>query len=287
MECIVAKTAGFCFGVQRAVDMAFEAAKEAGDNPVYTYGEIIHNEEVVRSLEENGAKKVDTLEDLLKMPKGTVIIRSHGITDAEENEITNAGFSIIDATCPFVKKIHSLVRDHSKNGEFIIIVGDPDHPEVIGIKGRCVTDRVFVLKDEASAADFTLPEGVQICVVAQTTFNVEKFNKIVEILNKKNYNDRVCSLNTICNATQERQNEAKSLASSVEAMIVIGGVHSSNTQKLYEICSKECRHTFYIQTKDGINSQELVNISSVGITAGASTPKNIIEEVQKYVRNEL
>lgn len=277
-EIILAKTAGFCFGVTKAVDKVYELAE--GGGPIYTFGPIIHNEEVVKDLESHGAYAVD-LESAKKLPKGsTIVIRSHGITSEEETELEKCGLNVIDATCPFVKKIHKIVSE--RDGETVVIVGDPTHPEVQGIRSRAGEDAV-VVSDVEDAKN--LHEIPKIKVVAQTTFNYEKFQKIVEIIRGKCYYFSV--MNTICNATQERQKEAQKIASCVEAMVVIGGRNSSNTQKLYDICHNECENTYFVQTADDLEEINFPNVQKVGITAGASTPSNIIQEVLSYVRTKL
>lgn len=286
-QVIVAKSAGFCFGVERAVARVYEqiqAVKEGkAQGPIYTYGPIIHNEEVVRDLEEKDVQVLDTEEDLENLPEGqgTVIIRSHGVSRHVYDILNSRGVNVVDATCPFVKKIHKIVDEHSRAGEAVIIIGSPVHPEVEGIRGWGNGDTV-VVENEADAEDYNLPEGKKLCIVSQTTFNYNKFQELVEIFEKKRY-DKVV-LNTICSATEERQMEARQIACEADTMIVIGGRHSSNTQKLYEICRKECENTYYIQTLVDLDTKPFQCIGCVGITAGASTPNNIIEEVQKHVR---
>ena len=194
---------------------------------------------------------------------------------------------MLDATCPFVKKIHRIVAEHSAAGDHIVIIGNPTHPEVQGICGWCDPKHTTVIETVEEAERFDLPEKKNLCIVSQTTYNNKKFKNLVEIIQKKGYYINICILNTICNATSERQTEARTLAGESDAMIVIGGSHSSNTQKLFEICKDECKNTYYIQTLEDLDSTELRGLGNVGITAGASTPNNIIEEVQKYVRNEL
>ena len=277
MKVTLAKSAGFCFGVQRAVDVVNKQIEE-GQSPLYTYGPIIHNEEVVKGFQEHGVQVMeeDSTEDY---PAGTVIIRSHGITKAVEEDLKAKGHNVIDATCPFVKKIHRAVDEHSKNGEYIVIIGNPDHPEVRGIVGWINGEDYRVISGEQSAKDFSVNSDRTICIVSQTTFNHNKFQELVEIIKQKGYH--IIVLNTICDATNKRQVEAAEIASKVDAMIVIGSKNSSNTQKLYEICKTRCNDTYYIQTADDFQSSDLSSIESVGITAGASTPNNIIEEVQK------
>lgn len=280
MQVTVAKSAGFCFGVQRAVDTVYEQV-EKGVRPIYTYGPIIHNEVVVQDLEEKGVQVLESQEDLEQLNEGTVIIRSHGVGKEIYDQISAKGLNCVDATCPFVKKIHRTVEKESAAGRQIIIIGNDNHPEVEGIKGWC-RHPALVIESAEQAEALNLPEGTKVCVVSQTTFNYKKFKDLVEILDKKRY-DRIV-VNTICNATEERQTEARQIAGKVDAMIVIGGSHSSNTQKLFEICRKECENTYYIQTVHDLDLEVLRSTGLVGITAGASTPNNIIEEVQKHVR---
>ena len=279
MEVILAKSAGFCFGVKRAVETVYQQA-ETGKQ-IYTYGPIIHNEQVVSDLERRGVKVIDSDEDLMAVRGGTVVIRSHGVSKEINQRIEECGLTCIDATCPFVKRIHRVVGKASREGKQIVIIGNPGHPEVEGIRGWSETPAV-VIESEKEAYEFTNPENREICLVSQTTFNYNKFQELVEIIEKKGYNTIV--VNTICNATEERQTEAKEIASHVDAMIVIGGAHSSNTRKLYEICRKECENTYFIQTLDDLKLDFPNSVLRVGITAGASTPNNIIEEVQNYVR---
>ena len=277
MEVILAKTAGFCFGVKRAVDTVY---KEAGKKNVYTYGPIIHNSEVVNDLKKKGVEVINSREELEALEEGTVIIRSHGVAREIYDLIHEKGLELVDATCPFVRKIHKIVEKAGNDGDQVIIVGSEHHPEVQGIKGWC-TGEVHIISDAEQFEGINLNKPTTL--VSQTTFNYKKFQDLVEILDKKRY-DRVV-VNTICNATEERQTEARQIADEADAMIVIGGSHSSNTQKLFEICRKECENTYYIQTVDDLNLGVLRSTGLVGITAGASTPKKIIEEVQKRCQN--
>ena len=286
MEVKVAKTAGFCFGVQRAVDKVYELIDSCPDR-LFTLGPTIHNEEVVNDLEKKGVR-VASEEELKTLPEGsTVVIRSHGVGKKVYDQLEECGLSYVDVTCPFVLKIHRIVEKESKAGSHIVIIGDPDHPEVVGICGWCIGPYT-VIRTKQDALDFVPPEGKNVCIVSQTTFNYNKFKDLVEILRKKRYDNTVLNilniLNTICNATEERQREAKSIAGEVDTMLVVGGRHSSNTQKLFEICKKECENTYYIQTPVDLDSDMFQCSSYVGITAGASTPKKIIEEVQEHVR---
>jgi len=276
----VAKSAGFCFGVKRAVDTVYEQVRASGQ-PVYTYGPIIHNETVVDDLTSKGVKVINTVEELQKIDRGVVVIRSHGVARDIYEAIEKQQLKCVDATCPFVQKIHRIVQKESQNGKHIIIIGSADHPEVIGIKGWC-EGPAWIIESKEEAISFIEKHKVSVCIVAQTTFNYNKFQELVEIFTKKRY-DRIV-LNTICNATEERQTEAKRIAGEVDTMIVVGGRNSSNTQKLYDICKKECKNTYYIQTLVDLDPKPFQSFSHVGITAGASTPNKIIEEVQKHVR---
>ena len=279
MEVRLAKSAGFCFGVKRAVDTVYEQVGTG--KKIYTLGPIIHNEEVVKDLEKKGVSVIESEEELSKITEGTIIIRSHGVPKKIYEMIEEQGLECVDATCPFVKRIHTIVEKESKEGSKIVIIGNENHPEVEGITGWSLTPAT-VIESEEEALEFKIENDEKICMVAQTTFNYNKFKELVEIFQKKGYN--VSVVNTICNATEERQTEAKEIAALVDVMIVIGGKHSSNTRKLYEICSKECKNTYFIQTLDDLHLDLPKAVRLIGITAGASTPNNIIEEVQNYVR---
>lgn len=281
MNVEVAKTAGFCFGVERAVNTVYEQV-EKGNGPIYTYGPIIHNEEVVKDLEQKGVTVVEGEENLSKITEGTVIIRSHGVSKHIYDILNQNSINYVDATCPFVKKIHRIVEDESKKGSYIIITGNETHPEVEGIKGWCVHDNISIVKNVDEANALIIENNQKICIVSQTTFNYNKFKEIVDKINEKGYD--IIVLNTICSATEERQREAADVAKRSDAMIVIGGKSSSNTQKLFEICKMECENTYYIQTIKDLDVNLLKSAKNVGITAGASTPKKIIEEVQEHVR---
>ena len=280
MDVTVATTAGFWCAVKRAVEKVYEQI-EKGKTPIYTFGPIIHNEEVVRDLEERGVKVLETAEELRQLTDGVVVIRSHGVGKDIYDILEKNGIEIIDATCPFVKKIHRIVSEQNENGRRVIIVGNGKHPEVEGIKGWG-NDDTLVIETAEEFEKLQISDGEKLCIVAQTTFNYNKFQDLVEKISKTRYD--ILVLNTICNATQERQVEARQIASQVDVMIVIGGRNSSNTQKLYEICRRECKETYYIQTLKDFKPEKAGSVRSVGITAGASTPNQIIEEVHTNVR---
>ena len=308
----VAASAGFCFGVTRAVNRCYEETEKAytygwdkGEKLIYTFGPIIHNSQVVEDLEKKGVGVVGSLEELDELSKTndpgkiTIIIRSHGVSRQVYEFIENRGFKLVDATCPYVKKIHRIVAE--KSGEIledeagravirdIVIIGDPAHPEVQGISGWILGEHHVICTEEQALAfvkkmkpllDAKQRNKRVLTIVSQTTFNYNKFNNLVEIISKLRY-DGSDVLNTICNATEERQREARELSSRSDMMIVIGDPLSSNTQKLFEICKQECPNTFYIQKLGDLDLRHLPSSGCLGITAGASTPKNLIEEVSR------
>ena len=267
----VAESAGFCFGVKRAIEMAYEAI---GVEPkLYSYGQLIHNKTVTDDLASKGLQIVENLDGLTE---GTLLIRSHGVGKALYDEAEAKGLKILDGTCPFVKKIHDIVHDKLAEGLGIIIVGDGTHPEVIGINGWCENAAV-ILEDEEAAKTKEIPEKEKYAVVVQTTFRQAKLDKILEILQDRGVNMEVH--NTICSATEKRQTEAEELSKTVDKMIVIGGKNSSNTQKLVEICAKNCGNTVHIETICDLVLNNFGKDDKIGITAGASTPPAIIKEV--------
>ena len=287
MEIIVAKNSGFCFGVKRAVDTVTGELKKGGQ--IYTWGPIIHNDEVVGDFERQGVRTINNIEELKGIEKiqgkrQTVIIRAHGAPKYIYEIIEEKGLELSDATCPFVKKIHETVERESRDGKQIIIVGNAKHPEVEGIMGWCENDPIVVETTE-EARNLKDLRNIPVCVVAQTTFNFNKFQEIVEILSNSCYD--INAVNTICNATELRQTEARKLASQVDAMLVVGGAKSSNTQKLFEICSSECNNTYFIQTAKDLKGNDFSLRNTLGVTAGASTPNYIIEEILNYVRTNF
>ena len=279
MEVVLAKSSGFCFGVKRAVDRVYEQLAE--NKKIYTYGPIVHNDDVVADLEEKGVKVLNTKEELTELTEGSVVIRAHGVPKEIYEIMEQKNIECIDATCPFVKRIHKIVEKESAEGRRIIVIGNAKHPEVEGIRGWCKTPAT-VIESREEALQFNGSKDDKYCVVSQTTFNYKKFQELVEIFKKKGYD--IIVANTICSATEERQKEASELAAKADVMIVIGGTHSSNTRKLYELCKSECENTYYIQTLADLQLELPNSVELVGITAGASTPNKIIEEVQNYVR---
>lgn len=276
MEIIVASNAGFCFGVDRAVKMTLEELEKEGER-VYSYGPLIHNPQAVTELEGKG---LTTLERFEGLEEGRLIFRSHGVPEAVQKKAEQMGLTVVDCTCPYVKAVHKRVKTYYDNGYKIVIVGDPEHPEVIGINGWC-NDQAFIINSEDEARK--LPRLNRVCVVSQTTNRLEKFQVLSDIVREKSEEAEV--FNTICNATRTRQDSAAELAQRVDAMIVIGGKTSSNTTKLAEISRKYCNNVYLIETVEELALQELQNFNTIGITAGASTPDRIIKEAVKVMEN--
>ena len=283
MEVIVAEHAGFCFGVTKAVETVYEQIKKGKKN-IYTFGPIIHNEIVVGDLQKKGVRVIEDVSELAGITDGIVVIISHGVTKEIHKKLMDTGLEIIDATCPFVKRIHRIVDEESSKGKSIIVVGSSIHPEVEGIVSYA-KGPVYVVESPKEASEFTGDKETEYVIVSQTTFNMNKFKETIEIFKNNSYNINI--VNTICNATDERQTEAEEIAGKADVMIVIGGAHSSNSRKLYEICAARCSRTYFIQTLDDLKLEIPEGANLVGITAGASTPKNIIEEVQKHVRTNF
>ena len=285
MTITLADSAGFCFGVKRAVDTVYHLLEDK-EKKVYTLGPIIHNEQVVQDLNANGVGVVCNPEEISgEDDNATLVIRSHGVSQDVIRRIKEKGLCYEDATCPFVKKIHQTVEEYSAKSYRIIIIGSKDHPEVQGILGW-TNGRGTVIETAEEAEDFSLANPQEkICIVSQTTFNYKKFQELVEIFSEKGYD--IIAVNTICNATSTRQKEAEELAARSDAMIIIGGKHSSNSRKLYEICKNQCENTFFIQTADDLEGISFDSFASLGITAGASTPNNIIQEVLEACQKQV
>ena len=277
MEIIVAKTAGFCFGVKRAVDMAFEHEYKPG---TYTYGPIIHNEVVIKSLEDKGIKAIDAMDetDINKL-----IIRSHGVSPKVYHQGEEKGIEIVDATCPYVKKIHRYVEKYYKNGYGIIIAGNKDHPEIQGINGWA-NEACLIVKDKEALKEITLDKnGQKYLLVAQTTYKKQVVDEILAALKEQGID--VEYINTICNATKERQEEVVEIAKQVDVMLVLGSTKSSNSLKLYELSQKHCSNSYFIGEASELKRELFENCNKVGVTAGASTPDSVIQDVIAFISN--
>ena len=270
MEIHVAKSAGFCFGVNRAIEAVYNAV---GTGKIYTYGPIIHNKEVTKDLEQNGVYSIDSLDGI---DEGTVVLRSHGVGKNVYDMVKDKNLKIIDGTCPFVKKIHDIVSKEYAAGRKIIIIGDSSHPEIIGINGWCDYSAI-IIESEDMAREESFDTETEYSLVVQTTFRKNRFNEITSIIKESIPNVKI--FYTICSATEERQKEAVELSQKMDKMIVIGDKKSSNTQKLYEICKKNCPKSYNIETFSDLVLNNFGKNDKIGVTAGASTPPAIIKEV--------
>ncbi len=284
MEIKVAASAGFCFGVKRAVELVEKLVSEG--KKVCTLGAIIHNPQKVQELAEKGVRIVDTIDEV--QPEETLVIRSHGVGASVIDSIEQAGIAYENATCPFVQKIHRIVSEHSRQGEIILIAGDKDHPEVQGIIGHCFSACYTFMNEEelTEIIEKVLSKKKEpVCVVVQTTFNKIEWKKSLKILQKVCTNAKI--FDTICSATSDRQSEAEILASESDLMLVIGGRHSSNTNKLFQICRDKCSQTYLIETAGELPVKAVTSAHRIGITAGASTPASIIKEVLVTMTEEI
>ncbi len=275
MQITVSKSAGFCFGVDRAVQMVYQALEQKVS--VATLGPIIHNKDVVDDMVRRGARIIEDVSEL--RPEEHVVIRSHGVGRSVYEAIETLGNPVIDATCPFVARIHKIVAEKTAAGYFILIAGDESHPEVQGIVGHC-DENYFVFKDEFVLKDFFEKNAKnfrkKLAIVAQTTYNNIIWGECLKVLPKDDPN--IVVFDTICSATETRQTDTAALAAQSDCMIVIGGRHSSNTVKLFDVSSGYCR-TYHIENADELDTLDLFNAEKIGVTAGASTPAHIIKEV--------
>ncbi|MDB0441163.1 4-hydroxy-3-methylbut-2-enyl diphosphate reductase [Clostridioides difficile] len=278
MNVKIAKNAGFCFGVKRAMKMAWDEV-EKNDSGIYALGPLIHNKQAVARYEQKGLKTVDEIDIIPDYEN--MIIRSHGVPEKVYKEAKNKKLKIVDTTCPFVKKIHTVVSEYHNKGYEIIVIGDMKHPEVIGINGWCENSAI-IIKAVEQMENMEFDNSKQYCVVAQTTINPDLYSNIVDKLSDKL--EHIVFNDTICSATKTRQEAAKELAREVDCMIVIGGKHSSNTQKLVKVC-EDLVPTFAIEIKDELDVNMLKKYKNLGVTAGASTPDWIIEEVITFIES--
>ncbi len=275
-EVILAEHAGFCFGVKRAVTKAFELS--GSDKKVFTFGELIHNSDVVKNLESKNINAISE-EDFGEVTKqDTVLIRSHGVTPDRLEDIRGISGEVIDLTCPYVTNIQRKVSEFHGKGYRIVILGDKDHPEVVGINGWC--DNTALIS-KSGEINFKVPG--RICAVSQTTEKQANWEKLIVGLSKEA--KELFAFNTICAATQERQSSTERLAKEMEAMVVIGGKNSSNTNKLYEICKAWCENTWFVENAKELKEhiEELREFKRIGVTAGASTPDWIIKEAMELL----
>lgn len=278
MKLTIGEHAGFCFGVRRAVDKAFECARQ--QLPCVTLGPLIHNPQEVARLTQAGVCSVSSLDEVL--PGQTVIIRSHGVTPGVYDQCRERGIPVIDCTCPHVAHIHQLAREYSAGGRAVIIVGEADHPEVVGIAGWAYGE-VFILPTREAAEEAALPD--EALVVAQTTIRRDRFEDVLSVLRRK-VRDLTVRM-TICAATSKRQQEAESLSREADVMIVVGGRNSSNTQKLLETCRLRCARAYQVETPEDVPHGIVNPEDRVAITAGASTPQWLLEQVRTRIEEDL
>ncbi|EOD01639.1 bifunctional 4-hydroxy-3-methylbut-2-enyl diphosphate reductase/30S ribosomal protein S1 [Caldisalinibacter kiritimatiensis] len=276
MKIILAENSGFCFGVEKAINTAIEVVNNE-NKKIYSLGPLIHNNQVINMLNKKGLEIIDDITDI---DNGKIIIRSHGVPFNTIQLAKQRHLEIIDTTCPFVKKIQLKVKKYYEKGYAIVIIGNPKHPEVIGINGWC-NNSAHIINSENDIDD--IPKYDKICIVAQTTARKDKFNKLSKLISTKGREVKI--FNTICNATKLRQEACKKVAKKADAIVVIGGFHSSNTQKLAQISRKFCPNTYHIETAEQLPLDKLINCDIVGVTAGASTPDWIIKEVIEKMNN--
>ncbi|MCH4005888.1 MAG: bifunctional 4-hydroxy-3-methylbut-2-enyl diphosphate reductase/30S ribosomal protein S1 [Eubacterium sp.] len=281
MEIIRAQHSGFCFGVKKAVENAYQETEKLKDHPgrLFTHGQLIHNRDVTDELEKLGAHIIDNLSEV---PEGsTVIVRSHGETKDFYREAERDGIRLVDTTCPFVSRIHELVQDARKDGKNVVIIGDKNHPEVIGTNGWCENQGI-ILGSAEDAGNFPYPSAFVVC---QTTLREETFDSVIHALKQQNVDLEIH--NTICSATAQRQKAAAELAKKCDAMVVLGGKNSSNSRKLYEICQKYCPNSFFAENINDLPLKQLRNCNKIGVAAGASTPERTIKEVTTVMSDNI
>lgn len=279
-EVLIAENAGFCFGVKRAMNMAQKELEEKKDISVYALGPLIHNKQAVEKYENMGLITIDKIDDVNQNLESEMIIRSHGVPKITYDEAESRSIDIVDTTCPFVKKIHYIVSKGEEENKSIILLGDSNHPEVIGINGWC-KDKAIIFKELEEVKDYDFDKTKEYLVVSQTTMNEKNFDNIIEYLETLGL--KLSVKNTICSATRVRQQAARELSQKVDVMVVIGGKHSSNTQKLVKICS-EIVDTISIETKEDMKDVDFSGYNKIGVTAGASTPDWIIEEAIEFLK---
>ncbi len=274
---LIAKSAGFCPGVKRAIECVLELEKQ-GHSPIYTVGPLIHNKQVTDSLEAKGIKAIENLKEATDK-NGVLVIRAHGITPAFQKEIMNLGMKVVDATCPLVKKVHNVIGEYAKQGYETIIIGDSEHAEVIGLMGYTQGKGKVVGSIEEAQ---NLPNFEKVNVVSQTTQKEETFLKIADIIKQK---AKICNVsNTICHPTKQRQTETTKCAKDADLVVVVGGHHSANTARLAKLCSDLCKNVIHVETSTEIKPEIITKSKKIFITAGASTPIWLVEEIADYIK---
>lgn len=286
MKILVGKTAGFCYGVKRAVDGSIEQIEKNNNQDIYCLGELVHNKQVVLGLKEKGIKFIENIDEI-KNKISKVIIRAHGIEKTIYVKAKEKNIDIIDYTCPNVLKIHKIAEAYKKQGYYIFLTGTENHPEVRGIISHCGENFSFITNEEDienAIENFKKSNIKKLLLISQTTYNIKKFENVKKLIEEKiQKNINLIVKNTICLATEQRQKETRELSTNVDMMIIIGGKNSSNTKKLYEIASENCSNTICIETKDELDKKQYTNIEKIGIMAGASTPQKSIDEVIQFL----
>jgi (E)-4-hydroxy-3-methyl-but-2-enyl pyrophosphate reductase len=276
MEVLLAEEYGFCFGVERAVDMVEEALD--GGGAIRSLGALIHNSQEMQRLEAKGVTTINSPAEA--DPSAVAVIRAHGVTPAVQRELEEKAARVIDATCPFVTRVQHLAERAAAEGRDVVVAGNPDHPEMIGVVGYAPAN-TYVVRDASEVA--SLPALRRPLVVSQTTLKLKTFQEVAEAVRARSDVEPQV-VNTICSATRDRQDAARALAGQVDAFYVIGGRHSSNSVKLLAVCQEQCERSFLIETADEINPDDLAGVNRVGVTAGASTPNWLIEQVVERLR---
>jgi (E)-4-hydroxy-3-methyl-but-2-enyl pyrophosphate reductase len=274
MKIVVAKTAGFCMGVRRAVELALDAPAQYPE-PIYTFGPLIHNPQVLALFDEKGVK---VLEEIPEQGTGTVLVRAHGIPPGARKQLKQAGFKVINATCPRVIKVQSIIKSHARKGYAVIIIGDQDHPEVVGLLGYGGSQKHVVASLEALKA---LPEFERAIIVAQTTQNLREYGHIKAWAARNRPHYKI--FDTICDSTEKRQAEVRRIAREVDAVLVVGGRNSGNTQRLAAIVKAVGKPAYHVETEEELDTEALAHFKNLGVTAGASTPSWIIKRVLRTV----
>ena len=277
MQVLLANEYGFCFGVERAVDMVEEAIQDG--QTVRALGPLIHNEQEMQRLAHEG---VTTISQPIQIGRNeTAVIRAHGVTPEVQRELEEKAARVVDATCPFVTRVQKLAARAAAQDRHVVIVGSPDHPEMIGVKGYA-PNHAFVIKDETEVD--SLPRLRNPLIVTQTTIKAKTFFDTAEAVRSKT-DDAVQIVNTICSATRDRQDAARALSGMVDAFYIIGGRHSSNSVKLLAVCKEQCEKSFLIETENEIDPNDLIGVDRVGVTAGASTPKWLIDKIVNFLED--
>ena len=286
MEILLGKTAGFCYGVKRAVDGSIEQLEKNKEQEIYCLGELVHNKQVISELEEKGIKFIENINEI-KNKNSKVIIRAHGVEKNIYKKAEEQKIDIIDYTCPNVLRIHKIAENYEKQGYYIFLTGAENHPEIIGIISCCGENFSLIKNEEdveKAIEDLKKSNIKRLVLISQTTYSIKKFENVKKLIEEKIPKDiELVVKNTICLATEQRQKETKELSTKVDMMIIIGGKNSSNTKKLYEIASENCKNTVCIETKEELDKSKYINIEKIGIMAGASTPQKSIDEVIKFL----